>query len=134
MLRKPEYVEADFVRSDAWSRAADGIWDVREIWKRDKTQVFTDARHGRIAYALLLIHNELPDWVMDEQGKLPSLDNQDGDWLWSKDENNPSEEALRLMYVAKHSAAIAATLDALIHIQDAGVILTHLQSRLGIRS
>lgn len=71
---------------------------------------------------------------MDEQGKLPSLDNQDGDWLWSKDENNPSEEALRLMYVAKHSAAIAATLDALIHIQDAGVILTHLQSRLGIRS
>lgn len=134
MLDLPRYENPDYVMSDAWGYAAHGIWDVREIWKRDRTQVFLDASHGRIAYALLLTHNELPEWVKDEQGRLPSLENQDGYWLWSEDENNPSAPAVFLLDLAKRSEAINATLDALTIYNDETVIRRSLERRLGIRS
>ncbi len=134
MLGLPRYENPDYVMTDAWGDAAHGIWDVREIWMRDKTQVFTSARHARIAYALLLIHNECPEWVKNDQGQLPSLDNQDGNWLWSEDQNNPSAPAVFLLDRAKQSEAIRATLDALTRYNDETVIRRYLERRFGIRS
>lgn len=120
MYRPPEYERAEIVRSMAPIHAAHEIWNYRYTWRQSRDQLFTEAVHAPLAYALLLLQNELPEGMTDSDGRLPSFDNKY--WFWHSDEESPSVPAWVLMEKAKNSTKIARLLDACAQFDDENLI------------